>query len=54
MKVISFNINGIRAREHQLKALKEQFDPDIIGIQESKVQDLVFPIIHGEQCWISL
>ena len=44
MKVISFNINGIRAREHQLQALKDQFDPDIIGIQESKVQDPDFPV----------
>ena len=44
MKVISFNINGIRAREHQLKALQEQFNPDIIGIQESKVQDIEFPL----------
>ena len=44
MKIISFNINGIRAREHQLHALKEQFDPDIVGIQESKVQDPDFPV----------
>ena len=44
MKVISFNINGIRAREHQLIALKQQYDPDIVGIQESKVQDPDFPL----------
>ncbi len=43
LKVISFNINGIRARDHQLAALKERHDPDIIGIQESKVDDATFP-----------
>ncbi len=43
MKVISFNTNGIRARPHQLLALKERYDPDIIGIQETKVQDSEFP-----------
>ncbi len=43
MKIISFNTNGIRARPHQLLALKERYAPDIIGIQESKVQDSEFP-----------
>ena len=44
MKVVSFNTNGIRAREHQLGQLKAQYDPDIIGIQETKVQDDDFPV----------
>jgi exodeoxyribonuclease-3 len=44
MKIVSFNTNGIRVREHQLAALKEQHDPDIIGIQETKVQDHEFPV----------
>lgn len=43
MKIVSFNTNGIRARPHQLLALKEKYDPDIIGIQETKVQDAEFP-----------
>lgn len=43
MKIVSFNTNGIRVREHQLAALKEKYDPDVIGIQESKVQDSEFP-----------
>ncbi len=29
MKIISFNINGIRARIHQLAALIEKHNPDI-------------------------
>ena len=43
MKIVSFNTNGIRARAHQLSQLKERYDPDIIGIQETKVQDADFP-----------
>jgi len=42
-RVISFNVNGVRARPHQLEALKQQYDPDIIGLQETKVQDADFP-----------
>lgn len=44
MKIISFNTNGIRTRAHQLEALRDRYDPDIIGIQETKVQDADFPL----------
>ena len=44
MKVVSFNINGVRARPHQLKAIRDQIDPDVIGLQETKVQDPDFPL----------
>ncbi|AKP73622.1 Exodeoxyribonuclease III [Piscirickettsia salmonis] len=44
MKVVSFNTNGIRARLHQLEALIHTHQPDIIGIQETKVIDENFPI----------
>lgn len=44
MKIISFNTNGIRARPHQLQALVDAHAPDVIGIQETKVQDPDFPI----------
>jgi exodeoxyribonuclease-3 len=44
MRVVSFNTNGIRAREHQLNQLKAVYDPDIIGIQETKVRDVEFPL----------
>ncbi|WP_426417802.1 exodeoxyribonuclease III [Aestuariirhabdus sp. LZHN29] len=45
MKLVSFNVNGIRARLHQLQALIDRHQPDVIGIQESKVVDNEFP--HG-------
>lgn len=44
MKLISFNTNGIRARMHQLEAVIRQYQPDVIGIQETKVADEQFPI----------
>ncbi|BDX06182.1 exodeoxyribonuclease III [Planctobacterium marinum] len=43
MKYISFNINGLRARPHQLAALVEKHQPDVIGLQEIKVHDDMFP-----------
>lgn len=43
MRLVSFNINGIRARLHQLQALIDTHAPDIIGLQETKVQDSEFP-----------
>ncbi|MDX1705718.1 exodeoxyribonuclease III [Pseudidiomarina sp.] len=60
MKVISFNINGIRARLHQLEALIAKHQPDVIGLQETKVHDDQFPqeavealgyhvIFHGQK-----
>ncbi|MBN0986136.1 exodeoxyribonuclease III [Amphritea pacifica] len=43
MKLISFNTNGLRARPHQIKALIDKHQPDVIGIQETKVHDEEFP-----------
>ncbi|WP_386686043.1 exodeoxyribonuclease III [Lonepinella sp. MS14437] len=43
MKIISFNINGLRARPHQLNAIIEKHQPDILGLQEIKVADEQFP-----------
>jgi len=44
MKVVSFNTNSIRLRQHQLQALINTHNPDIIGIQETKSQDADFPV----------
>jgi len=44
MKIVSFNVNGIRARLHQLQAVIEKHAPDIIGLQETKVPDEDFPV----------
>lgn len=41
---VSFNINGLRARPHQLQAVRDFLDADIIGLQETKVHDEAFPV----------
>lgn len=43
MKFICFNVNGIRARLHQLAAVARKHDPDVVAVQESKVVDEEFP-----------
>lgn len=48
MKFISFNINGLRARLHQLQALIDKHQPDVIGLQETKVHDDQFPLAAVE------
>lgn len=48
MKVVSFNVNSIRTRLHQLQAVIDQINPDIIGLQETKVNDDQFPVAEIE------
>jgi len=43
MKLVSFNVNSIRSRLHQLARVIEQHQPEVIGLQETKVQDHEFP-----------
>lgn len=44
MKCVSFNVNSVRQRLHQLQALIDIHQPDIIGLQETKVEDNDFPL----------
>lgn len=44
MKVVSFNINSLRARPHQMEALIAADQPEIIALQETKVNDPDFPL----------
>lgn len=43
VKLLCFNINGIRARPHQLERIVRELSPDVIGLQETKVEDGSFP-----------
>ncbi len=43
-RIISFNVNGLRARLHQLQSVIDQHAPDIIGLQEIKVSNEEFPL----------
>lgn len=44
MKIMSYNVNGIRSRLDQLNAILKHFQPDVIGLQEVKVHDDEFPV----------
>ena len=44
MKIASFNANGIRARREVILKWLKRHNPDILGIQETKVQNQDFPL----------
>ena len=44
MRLVSFNCNSIRVRLHQLEAVIKTHQPEVIGLQETKVTDAEFPI----------
>lgn len=46
MKIISWNINSLRLRLTLLKKLVQEANPDIICLQETKVQDADFPLLE--------
>ena len=43
MRIITWNINSIRLRIDHLRRLVDEADPDVILLQETKVQDHQFP-----------
>jgi len=62
LKIASYNINGINGRLAILSRWLEQFQPDIVGLQELKCTDESFPsaaiealgysaIWHGQKSW---
>jgi len=60
IKIMSFNVNGLRSRIDQLRTVLAEHRPDIIGLQETKVSNEEFPFkdiedlgykahIHGQK-----
>lgn len=43
MKIVSWNINSVRIRLDHIKSLMQQWKPDILCLQETKVEDAHFP-----------
>ena len=43
MKIVSWNVNGIRARIDLIVAWIEENKPDVLALQETKVVDELFP-----------
>lgn len=62
LRIASYNINGINGRLHILKRWLEEFEPDIVALQELKCTDEQFPeealeelgyssIWYGQKSW---
>ena len=62
MKIASWNINGLRARLDFLKIWLTDRKPDIVGLQELKMEEEVFPfdefsdlgyqaVAYGQKAW---
>jgi exodeoxyribonuclease-3 len=49
MKIVSFNVNSVRLRLHQLASVVDKHQPEFIGLQETKVQDHEFPLEDLQQ-----
>jgi exodeoxyribonuclease III len=49
MKIVTWNINSIRARIQLLRRLCEEVNPDVVCLQETKVIDDLFPIEAFEE-----
>lgn len=44
LRLITWNINSVRARVHIIEQLMQEYNPDILCLQETKVQDHMFPV----------
>jgi len=62
LRIASYNINGINSRLNVLTRWLEEFQPDVVGLQELKCTDEAFPndaiealgysaIWHGQKSW---
>ncbi len=49
MKLISWNVNSVRTRIEHIKRLVENVNPDVICLQETKVENSSFPLKPFEQ-----
>ena len=43
MKIVTFNVNGVRARMDTLIEWLKDTNPDVVALQEIKIQDVDFP-----------
>lgn len=50
MKVVSWNINSLRLRIPLFRKLIKEQNPDVICLQETKVQDEDFPLLEVKSC----
>lgn len=46
MRLVTWNVNSVRQRLPRLLALLERHRPDIVCLQETKVEDVAFPMLE--------
>lgn len=46
MKLITWNVNSVRQRLPRLLALLDRHEPDVVCVQETKVEDTAFPTME--------
>ncbi len=62
MRIATWNVNGLRARFEFLRAWLQQRQPDVVGLQELKLEADQFPhaelaelgyraVVHGQKAW---
>ena len=49
MRLITWNINSVRARVDIVRQLVKEYNPDVLCLQETKVQDHMFPTDFFEE-----
>ena len=52
VRILSWNVNSIRARIKHLEKISELLAPDIICLQETKVTNDQFPKKNFKRYWI--
>ena len=57
MKLVTFNVNGVRARIDILVEWLKNTDPEVVALQEIKIQDADFPLASfeglGYHCYLN-
>ena len=62
MKIATWNVNGLNARQEFMQIWLAEREPDVVGLQEIKTMDEVFPhdffrelgyeaVVHGQKAW---
>ncbi|HEY7478751.1 MAG TPA: exodeoxyribonuclease III [Actinomycetota bacterium] len=46
MKIVTWNVNSIRQRLPRLLAMLDRVEPDVVCLQETKVEDALFPTLE--------
>jgi exodeoxyribonuclease-3 len=48
MRIVTWNINSLRARQERVEAWLEEVQPDVVLLQETKMTDDAFPTLAFE------